>query len=68
MFHNKIATNQRYIGRKSISDTQEQAMVEEYKAGVLVAELAKKYTCSTTTVMRIMKRWRVPSRNKVTFG
>jgi Mor family transcriptional regulator len=52
----------RFTGRKAISDTQEQAMAEEYKAGVLVAELAKKYTCSPATVTRIMKRWRVPQR------
>jgi Mor family transcriptional regulator len=67
MFNNKIATHQRYTGRKAVSDSSELHMVEDYKAGVPVAEIAKKYTCSSATVTRIMKRWRVPQRNKATF-
>jgi Mor family transcriptional regulator len=59
----RIPGQRRYTGRKAVCDSTEIKMVEEYKAGVPVAEIAKKYTCSQATVTRTMKRWNVPQRN-----
>jgi Mor family transcriptional regulator len=67
MFHNKIAKNQRFTGRKSISTAQEKAMIAEYRAGVPVADLAKKYICSQATVTRTMKRYGEPLRSKAVY-
>ena len=57
------ANHRKYVARRIVSDAYEKVMVADYKAGVPVKEIAKKYTCSESTVVRTMKRYGIPPRN-----